>query len=68
MLRILVYQDTYGNEVSGLKGNKDVQFVWMQVRNEKEHQEGQKEQGKRQEKIIADFWLATCPPELSCPP
>jgi len=32
----------------------------MQVRNEKEHQEGKEEQGKRQEEIIADFRLA-CP-------
>jgi hypothetical protein len=38
-------------EVSGLKGNKNVQFVWMQIRNEKEHQEGQKEQVKRQKEI-----------------
>jgi len=32
--------------------------VWMQVGNEKEHQEGKEEQGKRQEEIIADFRLA----------
>ena len=55
---IRIYQDTYGKKVSGLKGNKDVQYVWMQVGNEKEHQEGQKEQGKRQEEVIADFRLA----------
>ena len=55
MTRICMYQGTYGKEVSDLKGNKDVQFVWMQVGNEKEHQKGQKEQGKRQEKVIADF-------------
>jgi hypothetical protein len=30
----------------------------MQVGNEKEHQEGKEEQGKRQEEIIADFRLA----------
>jgi len=35
----------------GLKGNENVQYVWMQIRNEKEHQEGQEEQGKRQEEI-----------------
>jgi hypothetical protein len=44
--------------VSGLKGNKDVQYVWMQVGNEKEHQEGKEKQGKRQEEVIADFRLA----------
>jgi hypothetical protein len=27
----------------------------MQVGNEKEHQEDKEEQGKRQEKVIADF-------------
>jgi len=40
--------------VSSLKGNKDVQYVRMQIGNEKEHQKGQKEQGKRQEKIVSD--------------
>jgi hypothetical protein len=35
----------------GLKGNKNVQYVRMQVRNEKEHQEGKEEQGKRQKEI-----------------
>jgi len=34
-----------------LKGNKNVQFVWMQIRNEKEHQKDKEEQGKRQEEI-----------------
>jgi hypothetical protein len=54
---ICIYQDTYGKEVSYLKGNKNVQYVWMQVGNEKEHQEGKEEQGKRQEEIITDFRL-----------
>jgi len=58
MTRICIYQDTYGKKASGLKGNKDVQYVWMQVGNEKEHQEGKEEQGKRQEEVIADFRLA----------
>jgi hypothetical protein len=30
----------------------------MQVGDEKEHQEGKEEQGKRQEEVIADFRLA----------
>jgi hypothetical protein len=30
----------------------------MQIRNEKEHQKSQEEQGKRQEEVIADFRLA----------
>jgi hypothetical protein len=31
------------------KGIKNVQYVWMQVGNEKEHQKGQKEQGQEKE-------------------
>jgi hypothetical protein len=44
--------------VSDLKGNKNVQYVRMQIGNEKEHQKSQKEQGKRQEEVIVDFRLA----------
>ena len=37
-----------------------MQYVWMQVRNEKEHQKGQKEQGKRQEKIKPGYFSPAC--------
>lgn len=36
----------------------------MQIGNEKEHQEDKEEQGKRQEKIIADWRLITNCPRL----
>jgi hypothetical protein len=29
-----------------------VQYLWMQIRNEKEHQKGQKEQGQEKEITI----------------
>ena len=45
---------------SDLKGAVNVQFMRMQVGNEKEHQKSQKEQGKRQKEIKADFCSPAC--------